>query len=162
MKKRVHLITALTMLLAYSCNFSVGTEKDFATGLSFQYRGFRVEYVSLIDSASQKINSNRIPFNSRIGFLVTGLSNFTIKNGLVYPGMTVEITDGQGLPVVGASPDLFSQTSGFSPTEASVLLGSAMISAPMERGESYQLKTHVWDKNNAANILDAEVDIIVK
>ncbi len=162
MKKTVHLITALTILLAYSCNFSVGTEKDFATGLSFQYKGFRVEHVSLIDSASQKLSSNQIPFNSRIGFLVSGLSNFTIKDGLVFPGMTVEITDGQGVPVVGASPDLFAQTSGFSPTEASVLLGSAMIGTPMKQGESYHLKTHVWDKNNEANILDAEVEIIVK
>jgi len=150
------------MLLAYSCNFSVGTEKDLATGLSFQYKGFRVEHVALIDSATQKLNSNQIPFNSRVGFMVTGLSNFTIKNALVFPGMTVEITDRQGVPVVGASPDLFFETSGFSPTEASVLLGSAMIGPPMKQGEIYRLKAHVWDKNNAANILDAEVEIIVK
>ncbi|MET0243302.1 MAG: hypothetical protein ABW174_07530 [Flavitalea sp.] len=159
---KIFFSVALFSFLIAGCNFSVGTKKDFATGLSFDYKGFRVDNVVLVDSINQKLSSNQIPFNSRIGLMVDGISNFTAKDGLVYPGMTVEIFDKQGNPVVGQSPDLFAQNAGFTAKEASVLLGSAMLHAPMQAGGTYVVKTHVWDKNNPGNLLDAEVELLLK
>ncbi|MFT4154458.1 hypothetical protein [Parafilimonas sp.] len=163
MKRRLSFFSTISSILLLSaCNFSVGSEKDLDTGISFNYKGFRVNNVFLVDSANQKLTANEVPLNARIGFLVYGLSNYSLKNGEAFPGMTVEVLDKQGYPVVGKSPDLFAESAGLSVQDASVLLGSIKISAPMKAGGAYHLKAHVWDKNNPGNILDAEADITVK
>ncbi|SEN56124.1 hypothetical protein SAMN05216436_11829 [bacterium A37T11] len=160
---KIYLSYLLFITLAISsCNFSAGIKKDLKTGLSFHYKGFRTNNVFLVDSANQKLNSNKIPFNAKIGFLVYGISKFSLKNGKIFPGMSVAVEDQNGFPVVNQSPDLFANSPGFSEQEGSVLLGSIRIIPPMKAGQTYHLKTHVWDKNNASNILDAEANIIVK
>ncbi len=152
----------LITLLLDSCNFSVGTKKDLKTGVSFHYNGFRADDVFLVDSANQKLNSDEAAFNTKIGFLVYGISNYTQKDGKVFPGMTVTVEDKKGFPIAGQSPDLFANGPGFSEQEGSSLLGTIRIIPPMKAGETYHLKTHVWDKYNTENTLDAEADIVVK
>ncbi|MFT4094057.1 MAG: hypothetical protein QM640_10485 [Niabella sp.] len=163
MKKQKILFLAVGLLLLAACNFSAGTKKDLRTGLSYHYTGLQVNDVYLSDSAGGKLPGNEVPYNSRVGLVVAGISGFMQNNGKVFPGFVIDITDKDGNRIIADTPpDLFAQNSGFTEREASILLGSVKIVAPLKTGATYHLKGHLWDKNNSDNTVDAEAEIVVK
>ncbi|WP_439697897.1 hypothetical protein ACFGVS_06205 [Mucilaginibacter sp. AW1-7] len=149
------------VLILTACNFSKGTKKDFLTGLSFSYNGFRVRDVLLIDPANKRMTDNKVQINTRIAIAALGIDNYGLQDGKVFPGMMLLVTNKKGTPILKAD-DLFAGDQGHLPAEASELRGDITIAKPMVAGETYHVKVHIWDKVKAGNELNAETDLVVQ
>jgi predicted small secreted protein len=157
----IPLIVLLNCLIFSRCNYSKGIKKDLRTGLSFSYNGFIVQNVLLIDPANKRMTDNKVNLNTRIAIAAVGLNNYGLKDGKVFPGMMLLVTDKKGTPILKAD-DLFAGDQGHPPAEASELRGDITLARPMVAGESYHVKVHVWDKVKADNELNIEADLVVQ
>jgi len=84
-----------------------------------------------------------------------------MKDGKVFPGLSMEVTDATGNYVLNEA-DLFGTSlEGYSAEEASVLRGTVTVGTPMQSGETYHCKIRVFDKNGDAEIM-SELDFKVK
>lgn len=151
----------LSSVLFAGCSFSKGTEKDLLTGLSFSYNGFIVQNVLLIDPANKRMTDNKVQINTRIAIVALGLNNYGLKDGKVFPGMMLLVTDKKGTTVIKAD-DLFAGDQGHPPAEATELRGDITVAKPMVAGETYHVKARVWDKVKADNELNIEADLLVQ
>ena len=86
---------------------------------------------------------------------------YELKDGKAFPGLMLSLTDKAGNAILDEA-DLFANGEGYSATDASILRGSLTVGEPMKSGETYHLKTRIWDKTKPGNELTAEVDIVVK
>lgn len=162
MKNSLSLSIVALAFMAGACNFSAGTQKDFATGLSYSYNGFRVERVALVGPGDVTMGDNKVSLNTQITMVAEGISNYELKDGKVFPGMAMTVTDKAGVAVINEA-DLFAEgTEGYSAQDASVLRGLITIGNPMVSGEVYHAKIRIWDKVKPENELTAEVDLEVK
>jgi predicted small secreted protein len=152
------LILCCTVLSG--CNFSRGVKKDLKTGLSFNYNGFRVDDVLLVDPTNQAMSSNKVQLNTKIAIVAIGVSNYGVKDGKAFPGMMLSLTDKQGSPIISAA-DLFEGTAGFPPEKATELRGNITIAKPIVAGQTYHVKIHIWDKVTPGNEINAEADLVV-
>jgi len=149
-------------LLCGACSFSAGTNKDFATGLSYSYSGFRVKHVVLVGPDNTVLGSNEVVLNSKIAIVVEDLVNYELRGEKAFPGMAMTVTDKSGVAVISEA-DLFAEgKEGYSAADASVLRGTITIGNPMVSGETYHAKIRIWDKVKPENELTAEVDLKVK
>jgi len=148
--------------LCSACSFSAGTNKDFATGLSYSYNGFGVERVVLVGPDNTIMGNNEVVLNSQIALVVEGLTNYELKDEKAFPGLMMTVTDKSGVAVISEA-DLFSEgKDGYPATDASALRGTITIGNPMVSGETYHAKIRIWDKVKPENELIAEVDLKVK
>lgn len=161
MKTLTYLLIAICSVTLLSCNFSAGTKKDFKTGLSHSYNGFTVEEVLLVGPDNTVMEDNKAQLNTKVAIAVQGLANYTLKDDKAFPGLMLTLTDKDGNVIIGEE-DLFAESTGYSPEDASILRGTITVGDPMKSGETYHLKMRVWDKNKTENELTAEVDIVVQ
>jgi len=161
MKTKYLAIMVICCLALGGCNFSKGTKKNLLTGLSFSYNGFRVDDVVLLDPANKPMNDNKVQLNSRISLAAIGLSNYGIKDGKVFPGMMLLVTDKNGATMLSAA-DVFAGDQGHPPMQASELRGDITVARPMVAGETYHVKMRIWDKVQPENELNAETDLVVQ
>ena len=162
--KKQHIITLLVfanLLITGACNFSKGAKTDLRTGLSFSYNGFIVKNVLLIDPANKRMTDNKVNLNTSIAITALGLNNYGLKDGMVFPGMMLLVTDKKGTPILKAD-DLFAGDQGHPPAAASELRGDITIARPMVTGETYHVKVHIWDKVKADNVLNIDADLVVQ
>jgi hypothetical protein len=154
-------ILFISCLIFSGCSFSKGSQKDLRTGLSFSYNGFFVKDVLLIDPTDKRMTDNKVTLNTRIAIAALGLNNYGLKDGKVYPGMMLLVTDKKGTSILKAD-DLFAGDQGHPPTAASELRGDITIARPMVTGETYHVKVHIWDKVKADNELNIDADLVVQ
>jgi hypothetical protein len=148
--------------LCSACNFSVGTNKDLATGLSYSYNGFRVERVVPVGADNTVMGNNEVVLNTQVAIVVEGLNNYELKGDKAFPGLMMTVTDKSGVAVISEA-DLFSESKeGYSAADASVLRATITIGNPMVSGETYHAKIRIWDKVKPENELTAEIDLKVK
>jgi predicted small secreted protein len=160
--KKKHIVTLILSCAIFAgCNFSKGTKKDLLTGLSFSYNGFIIRDVLLIDPADKRMTDNKVHLNTRIAIVALGINNYGLKDGMVFPGMMLLVTDKKGTPVLNAA-DLFAGDQGYPPANATELRGDITIARPMAAGETYHVKMRVWDKVKADNELNIEADLVVQ
>jgi hypothetical protein len=159
--KKLIFIFAFASPLFYSCNFSVGTNKDFSTGLAYSYNGFAIEKVLLVDPENKAMNNNEVKFGTQVAIVFQGLTNYQLKDDKAYPGLSLKVTDKEKKDVLN-SDDLFASGEGYSAEDASVLRGTIAIGDPMKAGETYHVIIRAWDKNKPESELTAEVDLVVK
>lgn len=155
------LTVQLSCLIFVGCDFSKGIKKDLRTGLSFSYNGFIVQDVLLIDPANKRMTDNKVSLNTSIAIAALGLNNYGLKDGKVFPGMMLLVTDKKGTPILKAD-DLFAGDQGHPPAAASELRGDITIARPMVTGETYHVKVHIWDKVKADNELNIDADLVVQ
>jgi hypothetical protein len=151
----------LSCVIFAGCNFSTGVKKDLRTGLSFSYNGFIVHDVLLIDPANKRMTDNKVQLNTRIAIVALGINNYGLKDGKVFPGMMLLVTDKKGTPVLNAA-DLFAGDQGYPPANATELRGDITIAGPMVAGETYHVKVHIWDKVKADNELNIEANLVIQ
>ena len=154
------LLAACTVVL-WACNFSVGTKKDFVTGLSYSYNGFSVDEVLLVGPDNIAMTNNEVQLSTKVAIVVQGLTNYEMKDDKAFPGLMLSITDKRGISIL-TEADLFAESEGYPATDASILRGAVTIGDPMKSGETYHLQMRVWDKSKLENELTADVDIVVK
>ncbi|MCR8557846.1 hypothetical protein KXD93_09350 [Mucilaginibacter sp. BJC16-A38] len=157
----IPFIMILGCAIFAGCNFSTGAKKDLRTGLSFNYNGFIVQDVLLIDPANKPMTDNKVQLNTRIAIAAFGIHNYGLKDGKVFPGMMLLVTDKKGTPVLNAA-DLFAGGQGYPPANATELRGDITIAKPMTAGETYHVKVHIWDKVKADNEINIETDLVVQ
>jgi len=159
--KNLKMIFFLIPIIISSCNFSKGVKKDLSTGLSASYNGFSIDDIYLAKE-ELRLNSNIISLGSKINITVTGVNNFAEKNGKVFPGCTIILTDKAGKEILNL-PDAFADmVNGTTAAEAKTLLATLTTGDPMVAGETYHLKTRFFDKNKKENEIIADIDLLVK
>jgi len=159
--KNIALLLA-SMLLCTACNFSKGMKKDLTTGLSTSYNGFAIEEAYLADENGNRLPNNQIPLGSKIQVVVTGVDNFTDKDGKVFPGCSLKLTDPSGTALLDL-PDAFAEMTGGTPAaEAKVLHADLSTGNPMKVGQTYHLQTRFFDKNNQESEIVTDVDLVVR
>jgi hypothetical protein len=155
-------IIALLLVFCCACNFSKGVKKDLNTGLTTSYNGFHMEDTWLEDGTGSKLTSNKVALGATLVVVASGVSHYTEKEGLVYPGCTIILTDTAGKEILNI-PDAFSgRTEGLKPAEATRLTASLNTGDPMTAGAAYNLKTTFFDKQNKANLIVSEIKIEMK
>jgi predicted small secreted protein len=155
-------LTLIALALLTACNFSKGVKKDLTTGLSASYNGFALEDVYLAAEDGSRLPNNQVPLGSKIRIVVDGVENFANKDGKVFPGCTIVLTDKQGKSLLNL-PDAFeSLNAGTTEDQAHVLQADLSTGNPMVSGETYHLKTRFFDKNNPESEIVAEVDLVMQ
>jgi len=153
----------LAIILLTGCNFSVGTKKDFNTGLSVSYNGFRIDNAYLVNSSDKQLNTNKIPLDSGFAIQVRGVENYTLKNGKAYPGCELSIFDKTGKSL-GTAPDLMAEIAknGLDPDKATTLSATLTLHEPFKRGEKYHITARFFDKENKKNEIKTSVDVVLQ
>ena len=161
MNKRLFFPVFFFCLIISSCNFSKGVKKDLSTGLSASYSGFSIEDIYL-SSEEQRLSNNSVAMGSKIYITATGVENFKVKDGKVYPGCTIILTDKGGKEMLNL-PDAFSDlVNGTTTPEAKTLQANITTGNPMAVGETYHLYVRFYDKNNKESEIVANVDLKMK
>lgn len=157
------LACSLAFIILPGCNFSVGTKKDFNTGLKVSYNGFRIDNAYLVNAAGKPLNTNKIPLDSGFAIQVTGVENYTLKNGKAYPGCELQIWDKTGKSL-GTAPDLMAgiTKNGLEPKGATVLSATLTLHEPFKRGETYRIAARFFDKENKKNEIKTDVEVALQ
>jgi hypothetical protein len=100
MKKTPIIPFLLIVLLFTSCNFTVGTKADLTSGLSSSWNGLDAETIYFVDQEDQSIANKQVTWNTECSFVFEGISNYTLKDGNAFPGITLTVTDPSGAEVV--------------------------------------------------------------
>ena len=99
--------------------------------------------------------------NTECSFVFEGISNFTLKDGNVFPGMTLTVLNESGEEVVVFDDMLASYTEGLSPNDASVLQAALTVGTPMQVSETYTITARVFDKQNADAELIGKIKVTI-
>lgn len=145
----------------FSIGFSKGVKADLNTGAKTTYSGFAVENIYVVDAEDKQLNDNEVPLDSKFSIVFEGIENYIVKEGKVFPGLSIEVTDEAGTKILDEADLLNSYTDGFDPATASVLRGSVTVGNPMQVGQTYLCKIRVYDKNSEAEII-TEMKFTVK
>jgi hypothetical protein len=160
MKKNNMLIAAIAITLFTSCNFSKGVKKDLTTGLSTSYNGFAIGEVYLTVDEN-KITTNKIVMGKVVNIIADGIENYTIKDGKVYPGCTITLTDKAGKEIVNVADAFADMNAGVDKDKASLLTATLNTGNPMQVGETYHIKARFFDKQNKESEILSNVDIVM-
>lgn len=159
---RLSMLVPLALFFCVACNFSQGVKKDLNTGLTTHYKGFRIDDSFLANEAGNKLSSNKVEMGTTLYIIATGVSNYKAKDGRVYPGCKIVLTDAAGKELLNL-PDAFADMKeGFKPEEASRLSARLSTGNPMQKDSTYNLKATFFDKENKDNLIVSEVKLDMK
>jgi hypothetical protein len=160
---KLSFLSAIILLASLnSCNFSKGVKKDLNTGLSAVYNGLALEDIYLTDDKGNRLTANKIIMGSKVAVVATGVDYFAEKDGKVFPGCTIILTDKTGKEILNL-PDAFADMKeGTTAAEAKTLQASLTTGDPMVIGETYHLNIHFFDKKKKENEIMANVDMLMK
>ena len=162
MKKLSITLFSVCCIILFSCQYSKGVKKDLKTGLSTTYNGFTLQDIYLTDEKDNRLNDNQILLGSKLAVVATGVDYFTEKDGKVFPGCTILLTDKAGKEILNL-PDAFAEMKeGTIIAEAKTLQASLNTGDPMLVGETYHLSVRFFDKNKKENEIVANVDLLMK
>ena len=162
MNKRLFFSAILFSLIFTSCNFSKGVKKDLNTSLSAAYNGLALEDIYLTDAKGNRLSNNQISLGSKLDVVATGVDYFVEKDGKVFPGCSILLTDKTGKEILNL-PDAFAEMKeGTIIAEAKTLQASLNTGDPMLVGETYHLSVRFFDKNKKENEIVANVDLLMK
>ena len=154
------LVPALFIFI--SCQFSKGVKKDLNTGLTASYNGLAMEDIFLTDENGKRLDNNKIKMGSKIFMVATGVDYYTEKQGKVFPGCRILLTDKNKKEILNL-PDAFADmAAGATGAEAKTLQARLNTGEPMVTGETYHLSVRFFDKNKKENEIVSNVDLVMK
>lgn len=160
MKKIINLLLPAFLIFS-SCQFSKGVKKDIDTGLTSSYNGFAVENIYLSVDGN-KITTNTITLGKQLVLIADGVDYYQVKDGKVYPGCRIILTDKTGKELLNL-PDAFAeQINGLEKDKATLLTATLTTGSPMLVGETYHLNVRFFDKNKKENEIVSNVDLVMK
>lgn len=162
MKINAIILLIFCSFITLSCSYSKGIKKDLSTGLSASYNGFAVEDVYLTDAGETRLGDNKIALGSKLYLMATGVENFIEKNGKVFPGCHIILTDKNKREILNLADAFAELKDGTSAAEAGTLKAMLTTGDPMVAGETYHLYVRFFDKNKKENELVADVDLFMK
>jgi hypothetical protein len=161
MKQKKFLTAMFSVLLLSSCNFSKGVKKDLSTGLSTSYNGFAVEDMYLTVDAN-KLSSNKIILGKEISVVASGVENYVEKDGKVFPGCSILLTDRAGKEILNLADAFADMKDGVKSSKAGMLNAVINTGNPMVAGETYHLKTRFYDKLKKESEIISDIDIVMQ
>jgi hypothetical protein len=161
MKQKKFLTAVFSVLLLSSCNFSKGVKKDLSTGLSTSYNGFAVEDMYLTVDAN-KLSSNKIILGKEISVVASGVENYVEKDGKVFPGCSILLTDRAGKEILNLADAFADMKDGVKSSKAGMLNAVINTGNPMVAGETYHLKTRFYDKLKKESEIISDIDIVMQ
>jgi hypothetical protein len=162
MKHSFLLLLTFCTFSFFSCSYSKGVKKDLATGLLASYNGFSIDDAYLTDANDKRLANNKISFGTPLAVIVTGVENFEEKNGRVFPGCTILLTDKTGKEILNL-PDAFAEMKeGTTAAEAKQLQAKLNTGNPMVIGETYHLYVRFYDKNKKESEIILNTDLLMK
>ena len=120
---------------------------DNDTELQTSFQGLSVENTYIADGDNKKIAVSEIALNTRFSIVYEGVKNFTMKDGKVFPGISIQVTDNDGNTVINEADQLASHVEGLDEKDASTLRATVAASDPIKPGK-YIVSVIVTDKNN--------------
>ena len=161
-QKLLPVTVIITLLLTASCNFSKGIKKDLTTGLTTSYNGFALDDIYLANEDEHKLKSNAVSLGSKITIIATGVNNYTEKEGNVFPGCSILLTDKTGKEILNLADAFAEMTQGVLKENSGKLRAQLNTGDPMRVGETYHLLVRFYDKNKKENEIVADADIVMK
>ena len=162
MKTNFTNMFAFTLLvLLASCNFSTGIKKDLTTGLTSVNNGLSAEDIFLKEYEGARLLNNKVKLGSKISLAAAGIENFELKDGKVYPGCQIILTDKNKKEVINL-PDAFADmVNGSTEDETKTLNATLTTGDPMVVGETYHLYVRFFDKQKKESEIVSNVDIVM-
>jgi len=158
-KTKLSFVLIVLIFAISSCQFSKGVKKDLKTGLSASYNGFALDDIYLADETGKRLNNNEIKLGAKVLVVASGVDYFSVKEGKVYPGCQIMLTDKNKAEILNL-PDAFaSMTSGTTAAEAKTLQASLNTGQPMVSGETYHLLVRFYDKQDKEKEIVSNVDL---
>jgi len=163
-RNRVAIFSMLSIVLSFvcSCQFSKGVKKDLATGLSASYNGLKVDDIYLADESGNRLRKNTIKLGSKVLMVVDGVDHFTEREGRVFPGCQIILTDKDKKEILNLADAFASLNNGTTPAEAKTLQASLNTGEPMATGETYHLLVRFYDKNDRDKSILSDVDLVMQ
>ena len=157
--KKKSLLMVLSVILMFGC--TVGVKKDLMTGLKITNKNLSYEDAYL-SSKNQKLSNPELPMNAEVNLVILGMSGFMEKNGKVYIGAAITVTDKEQKKII-EYPDLFASydSTGISPTDAKQITLTLTTGSPMTTGTKYLWKSRIWDKNGKGELM-SELEVTIK
>lgn len=124
-----------------------GSILDNDTELQTGFQGLGVEKVFIVDGNDKRISNSGLALNTKFSIVYEGVKNYTLKNGKVFPGLSINVSDNNGTTVIQEADLLAHYTDGLSEEDASVLRATITVGDPMKAGK-YICSVQVVDKNN--------------
>jgi len=156
------LVLAMLFFLITSCQFSKGVKKDLNTGLSASYNGLTIDDIFLADENGNKLSQNKVKLGAKIQVVATGVDYFTEKDGKVFPGCQIILTDNAKAELLNL-PDAFADmANGTTAAQAKTLQASLNTGQPMVSGATYHLVVKFYDKQNKEKTISSNVDIVMQ
>lgn len=144
-----------------SCQFSKGVKKDMNTGLTANYNGFAMDDIFLTDGDRNRLNNNKIKLGTQLLVLATGVDHYAEKDGKVFPGCTIILTDKNKKELLNLRDAFEHMKEGTTAAQAKTLQAQLYTGDPMIVGETYHLNVRFFDKNKKENEIIANVDIVM-
>jgi hypothetical protein len=138
-----------------------GVKFDNDTELQTGFNGFSVEKAYIVDGDNKKIADSEIALNTRFSIVYEGVKNYTIKDGKVFPGISIQVTDNDQNTVISEADQLLSHTEGLDEKDASMLRATVAVSDPIKPGK-YIVSVVVTDKNNGDAAINSTWSFEVK
>ncbi|TAD98391.1 MAG: hypothetical protein EAZ97_10955 [Bacteroidetes bacterium] len=152
--KSVKLLTVLSfvLFLATSCSKS---SKDLEVKKSGLVAGD-----IYLEVDGKRLDKNEVLFGSNVFLFVAGLNNLEQKDGKVFIGCSMVVSDSTG-KILAESEDVFAQykDSGISPQDAANLNINMDTGDPMVAGSTYNWKARFFDRLNPKNEIKTETDV---
>ncbi|MFT3704363.1 MAG: hypothetical protein QM802_18485 [Agriterribacter sp.] len=163
MPNRILFIAVLYCMVYSACSYSSGVSKDLATGLTYSYKNCQVRDVKMVDEKGIPFTSNIVPINATFFIKASGVQNFQLMNGKVFPGCEITVKD-KLKDTVGHLPDAFvvSAKDGIATPGPLDLSASIVLSSPLVTGETYAVEARFFDKQQANRELTVSVDVLLR
>lgn len=117
------------------------------TELQSGIQGLQVGEIYIVDGDDKRISGSEVALNSKFSIVYEGLKNFTLKDGKVFPGLSIMVIDGNQNMVINEADLYASNSDGLTEEDASVLRAPVTVAEPMKPGQ-YICTIQVVDKNN--------------
>ena len=161
-KARFFVLQLAIIFILSACQFSKGVKKDLNTGLSASYNGLAIDDIFLADESGNRLKQNKVKMGEKVFVIATGVDHFTEKEGKVFPGCQIILTDDKKSELLNL-PDAFeSMTAGTTPAEAKTLQASLNTGQPMVSGATYHLSVRFFDKQDKEKNIVSNVDLVMQ
>ena len=162
MKKKITGILLLSLIVfVSSCKFSTGIKKDLSTGLTSTNSGLSAQDIFLRQYEGQRLPDNKVQLGSKISLSASGVENFQVKDGKVYPGCQIILTDKNKKEIISL-PDAFADmVNGSTEAETKTLDATLTTGDPMVVGETYHLYVRFFDKQKKESEIVSNFDIMM-
>ena len=140
---------------------TAGVNKDLMSGLKISNSGlsYKEAYLS---RAQIRLNTSEYNLGDTVYLYIDGIEGYTEKEGKINRGVSMLITDPEGIKTIDEI-DLYAsdESTGVSKEDATVTSLRLILLESFVAGKKYTWKSKIWDKNGKGEIT-SEVEFTLK